>query len=411
MIKLKTFLFLLSAIYAITINAQTSFEGRERANGLFEDLELLSDKKSIDKDIYFNTLKDMVRTCEGGDKINIFFNQSKIDTSTIYLKFNEVRNLYDYTTTLLSLSTNFQKSLYQEVERMKMMKHLVAHDYDSIYGFALYYFDEIRQLPSKGQMFLINENMKKYESSIVLYQTDKKGLIEIALSCLEDGLRFPLFEGMGQYSSINFFEHGWFGDDETILSFYEHIYKKNDTIENEEWELLSPSAILLTHVSNPFLSETTFKSLIDMMSDNERSSFLRAVFDLGQSYVKNEASYKFLQMLFKYFPAASKYAGYNKLHLAITNLDVISVRNMMLSEDKTLLQEDGASQNWDEFYRDDATLTFYTPLQLSEYKLDEFEKALIIEQQKTGKSIYTDNELFYTFKIEQMKKIVSLLKQ
>lgn len=410
MIKLRFFLLLLFALFTIGINAQIPPEYERKANGFFEDFDAIFGKKNGDDDIYFQTLKDVVRMSEDDDKVNVFFNRLEIDTSTVYLKINELYNLYNYTTSLLAINTRFQNVNYQEIGRMKMMKHLVAHDYDSIYGFALYYFDQVRQLPSEEQMLFLDEGIEKYENSTLLYQADKKGLMEVALSCLEHGVSFLFFERMDKYSSINFSEQGWFGDDETILYFYKHIYKKNDTIENETWKLLSPSAILLENVSNPFLSEVTFKALIDLMSDNEKSSFPQAVFALDPRYVKNEASYEFLQMLFNYFPAVSENAGYNKLHLAIMNLDVASVRDIVGSSDASLLLETSTPRHWSEFYTEDAIPMSYTPLQLSEYKLSEFEKELTIEQQRTTKSKYTDNELFYTFKVEQMKKIISILK-
>lgn len=410
MIKLKPFLLLLSALFTMGIYAQISFEYEKKANGFFEDLEVFSGRKNGDKDIYLKTLRDVVRMQEDDDKVAVFFNRMEIDTSTVYLKFRELDNLYSYAASLLALNTTFQRVDYQEMEKMKMMKHLVVHDYDSIYGFALYYFDEVRQLPSKEQMLFWDEGMEKCENSIALYQADKKGLMEVALSCLEHGASFPLYDGVDKYSSINFSEHGWFGDGETILCFYEHIYKKDDTIENERWELLSPGTILLDNVSNPFLSETTFKALINLMPDNEKSLFPQAVFALDRSYIKNDASYKFLRMLFDYFPDVSQDAGYNKLHLAIVNLDVAGVRDIIESGDKSLLMETSTPRNWSELYAENTTPTSYTPLQLAEHKLAEFEKALMLEQQQTIKSKYTDNELFYTFRVEQMKKILSILK-
>ncbi len=411
MIKLKTLLLLTFALFAIGINAQIPLKYEDMAHGFFEDFDVIFGKKSVDKDIYFETLRDVVRMPGDDDKVNLFFNRMEIDTSTVYLKLSELQNLYSYATALLEMQTRFQRANYQEIGQMNMMKHLVAHDYDSIYGFALYYFDQVRQLPSEEKMLFWDESMEKYKNSIALYQADRKGLIEIALSCLEHGARFPLFAGMGEYSGINFSEHGWFGDDETILCFYKHIYKKDDSIENEKWELLSPGAILLENVSNPFLSEATFKALINLMPDDEKSSFPQAVFALDPSYTRNQPSYEFLQMLFNYFPTASINAGYNKLHLAIMNLDVSGIRDIVENGDASLLLETSAPRNWSEFYTDDIIPTSYTPLQLSEYKLSEFEKDLTMEQQRSGRSRYTDNELFYTFRVEQMKKIISILKQ
>ncbi len=407
--KLKTFLFLLFTLFTIGINAQMPIEYEGSPRGFFEDLELIYGNKNRDKDIYLETLKDVVRISDDSDKVDAFFNRMKIDTSDVCLKFNELHKLYGYATGLLEMNTRFQNVNYQEIGRMKMMKHLVAHDYDSIYGFALYYFDQVRQIPSEERMFFVDEIIEKCENATTLYQADKKGLMEVALSCLEHGLAFPLFEEMGEYSNINFSEHGWFGDDEAILYFYKHIYKKDHSIEKEKWKLLSPGAVLLENVSNPFLSESTYKALINLMSDAEKSLFPHAVFALDRSYTRNEASYEFLHMLFNYFPYVSKNAGYNKLHLAIMNFDVISVRDIAENVDKYLLSETSAPRNWGEYYTEDATPTSFTPLQLSEYKLDEFEKELAIEQQRTGRSKYNDNELFYTFRVEQMKKIISIL--
>jgi len=407
--KLKTFLFLLFTLFTIGINAQIPIEYEGEPNGFFEDMELIYGKKNRDKDIYLETLKDVVRMSSDSDKVDAFFNRMKIDTSDVYQKVDALYSLYNSATSLMEFSSRFQNVTYQEIGQMKMMKHLVAHDYDSIYGFALYYFDQVRRLPSEEEMYFLDIGMDKCESSITLYQADRKGLMEVALSCLEHGLVFPVPDWMGEYSNISFSEHGWFGNNETILCFYKHIYKKDDSIENEKWKLFSPGAMLLKSVSNPFLSDTTYKVLINLMSDDEKSSFPKAVFALDQSYVPNEASYEFLCMLFKYFPDVSKDAGYNKLHLAIMNFDVISVRDIAESVDKYLLSETSAPRNWGEYYTEDATPTSFTPLQLSEYKLDEFEKELAIEQQRTGRSKYNDNELFYTFRVEQMKKIISIL--
>lgn len=408
--KLKTFLLLLFAFFTIGVDAQMPIEYEGSPRGFFEDLELIYGNKNRDKDIYLETLKDVVRMSEDSDKVDAFFNRMKIDTSDVYQKFDELHKLYGYATGLMEMSARFLYVSYQEIGRLRMMKHLVAHDYDSIYGFAVYHFDQVRQMPSKERMFFVDEMIEKCETSITLYQADKRGLIELALSCLDHGTSFPLFEGMGKYSSINFSEHGWFEDDETILSFYEHIYKKFDNIENEKWESLSPSAVLLENVSSPFLSETTFKALIDLMPDNERSLFPKAVFALDPAYVRNKACYEFLQKLFDCFPDASKEVGYNRLHLAIINLDVNSVRDIVESGDKSLLSEISAPRNWGEFYTDDAIPISYTPLQLAEYKLTEFEEELAMEQQRTGKSRYTNDELFFSFRVEQMKKIVSILK-
>lgn len=93
------------------------------------------------------------------------------------------------------------------------------------------------------------------------------------------------------------------------------------------------------------------------------------------------------------------------------NLDVSGIRDIVENGDASLLLETSAPRNWSEFYTDDIIPTSYTPLQLSEYKLSEFEKDLTMEQQRSGRSRYTDNELFYTFRVEQMKKIISILKQ